>query len=268
MVARVDLGRLAKLGKVIGVEEKDLTRYGAFPRWLLILGSQHRGSLVPQRWPNRHFRIAIRSARFRDRNIRVGFPSVGGRSIPESTLKPADIIVSTTRAKVSGAIRAVTSSIVSHSMLYVGHGHVVEAVGDGVRKVSSQQALSDATLAVALRRAGLSLNLASAVVSFVEEQTGRAYDKRGIAGQAGYQADLWYLCRVREVQDCEDRAARSNLWMQDEDAFFCSELVAAAFAHVGLPLTDTQPAAVSPQTLIDVVSTGKLQYVGHLLGSS
>lgn len=197
----------------------------------------------------------------------MAFPSVGGRSIPESTLRAADIIVSTTNAKVSRAIRTATGSIVSHSMVYVGHGHVLEAVSEGVRKVGLERALSEATLAVALRRADLSPNTASVVVSFVEDQKGRAYDKRGIAGQAGYQTDLWFLCRVLEVRDCETHAARANLWMEDEDAFFCSELVAAAFSHAGLPLTDTRPAAVSPQTLIEVVSTGKLQYVGHLRGS-
>jgi len=73
-------------------------------------------------------------------------------------------------------------------MLYVGHGHVVEAVGDGVRKVLLQQAISDATLAVALRRANLSPNSAAAVISFVEDQKGRAYDTRGLSGKRDTKA--------------------------------------------------------------------------------
>jgi uncharacterized protein YycO len=198
----------------------------------------------------------------------MAFPSVGGRSILESALQPADIVVTTTTAMISRAIRSATASLVSHSMLYVGHGHVVEAVGDGVRRVTLQQALTGATLAVVLRRESLSPNTATVVIGFVEARTGRRYDTWGIAGQAGYQLDLWFLCRVLGVEDCETRAARANLWLQKDDSFFCSELIASAFVHVGLPLTDTRPSAVSPQTLIDVVSTGKLLYVGHLLGSS
>jgi uncharacterized protein YycO len=191
----------------------------------------------------------------------------GGRTIGAGALELADIIVSTGNAKISSAIRTATSSIVSHSMLYAGNGHVIEAVGEGVRKVLLQDAISQATLAIALRRTGLTPGIANVVVGFADQQRGRSYDTRGIAAQAGYQLDRWFLCRVTQVRDCETQAARANLWLQSNDAFFCSELIATAFSQAGLPLTDTRPSAVSPQTLVEVVSTGKLQYVGHLLGS-
>lgn len=53
-------------------------------------------------------------------------------TISASTLRPADIIVSTTDAAVSAVIRAGSGSSVSHSMLYIGGGSVVEAVEAGV----------------------------------------------------------------------------------------------------------------------------------------
>ena len=43
-------------------------------------------------------------------------PAAGGRCIAESALNVADIIVSTTNAKISKAIRAATGSQVSHAM--------------------------------------------------------------------------------------------------------------------------------------------------------
>lgn len=49
-----------------------------------------------------------------------------------SALRPADIIVSTTDAAVSAVIRAGSGSSVSHSMISIGGGAVVEAVDAGV----------------------------------------------------------------------------------------------------------------------------------------
>ena len=65
-------------------------------------------------------------------------PGVGGMSIGVDALQPADIIVSTARHAVSYAIRAGTLSAISHAMLYVGNGKVIEAVGSGVREVPSK----------------------------------------------------------------------------------------------------------------------------------
>lgn len=193
-------------------------------------------------------------------------PEIGGQSISDTDLYPGDIIVSTTMATISRAIRGATGSQVSHAMLYVGHGYVVEAVGGGVRRVKLEEAISDAILAVALRRRGLSANTANAVVSFVTSRVGLEYDILGIIGQAGYQLDQSFLCKVMRVRDCTTRAARYNLWMEDDDAFFCSELIAAAFEHVGFPLVHARPSAVSPHTVVEAVSSGRLDYVGHLRG--
>lgn len=47
-------------------------------------------------------------------------PGRGGRSVGPEALQIGDIIVSTTSAAISRAIRVGTGSEVSHAMLYIG----------------------------------------------------------------------------------------------------------------------------------------------------
>jgi hypothetical protein len=75
--------------------------------------------------------------------------------ISVNSLRPADIIVSTTNAGISAVIRAGIGSSVSHSIIYVGGSTVVEAVGAGVVRQRLVDALQGAVLAIALRRRNL-----------------------------------------------------------------------------------------------------------------
>jgi cell wall-associated NlpC family hydrolase len=78
-------------------------------------------------------------------------PGRGGQSIGLSVLKNADIIVSTTNAAISRAIRMATGSAVSHAILYIGGGQVMEAIGEGVTLRPLSQAIAQARLAVTYR---------------------------------------------------------------------------------------------------------------------
>ena len=131
-------------------------------------------------------------------------------------------------------------------------------------KQSLNMAIHDAILAVAYRHVNISPPSARAVVAFAESQVGRGYDVSGIMGQAGYQLDRWFLCTLQNVRNCEARAARNNLWMQSNSRFFCSELVAEAYRRADVSIINATPSRVSPQTIVEVVSTGLLAYVGHL----
>lgn len=193
-------------------------------------------------------------------------PATGGRSIGQAALAPADIIVSTTNAGISRAIRSVSGSVVSHAMIYAGNDQVIEAVGDGVRKRSLSAALTGASLAVAFRHIHMTPTAASAVISFADSQVRRGYDFLGIVGQAGYQLDRWFLCRVQHVRDCEQAAQRANLWMSRDGRFFCSELVAESYRRAGTPLVAARSDSVSPQTIVEVSISGLLSYVGHIIG--
>lgn len=183
-----------------------------------------------------------------------------GKKIEVDDLQIADIICTTGDAKISKAIRMATGSLVSHAMLYAGGGKVIESVGSGVREVLITEALETATLAMAFRPTNLEAGVAHKVVDFARKQVeaGKKYDVRGIVAQAGYQLDRVFFG--------DERAARSNLWLQNGDRYFCSELIAASFLEAGHPLTNSQPTAVSPQTLVSLGATDVLEYVGHLLG--
>jgi len=193
-------------------------------------------------------------------------PTQGGRSILPSALSVADVIVSTTNATISKVIRSATNSPISHAIIYAGNGMVIEAIGDGVVERQLSQALSDATLAVGYRLEKMNPVQAMSVVSFARTQANarRKYDFSGIVGQAGYQLDHWFLCDVLRVSNCDNQAARANLWMQSNKQFFCSELVAEAYRSSGVPLINAPSSRVSPQTITEVATSGTLSYVGHL----
>ncbi len=54
----------------------------------------------------------------------------GGHCINTDELQLADIIVSTTNARISQMIRAASGSVVSHAMIYARNNQVIEAIGD------------------------------------------------------------------------------------------------------------------------------------------
>jgi uncharacterized protein YycO len=166
----------------------------------------------------------------------------GGRSAHPTSLHIADIILSTSSAAISMVIRGATSSPVSHTILYIGGGQVVEAIGDGIVLRTLHQALSDATLAVAYRHPSLSATQALMVRDFVGNQLGKGY---GFVGAAVSINKV--LC----------------LMSGSKDRFFCSELVLDAYKHAGAPITYSPPHCNSPGD-IAMVAVYKLSYIGHL----
>jgi hypothetical protein len=109
--------------------------------------------------------------------------------ISVNSLRPADIIVSTTDAGVSAVIRAGIGSSVSHSMIYVGGGFVVEAIEIGVTRLPITSAIEHATLAIALRRRSLTEKQRSDVLANANRFALRPYDTVGAAG-SGTNTDL------------------------------------------------------------------------------
>ena len=185
-------------------------------------------------------------------------PGNGGRSIDTSALQIGDIILSTTNQVPSKLIRFATNSPVSHSMLYVGGGQVVEAVGEGVRLVPIETALADANFAVAVRYPGLTNEQALKIRDYADHQLGKPYDYRyGVVGQALFRLDL--VCGFPMEQ-----VGRVNLGTGTNDKWFCSELVIASFAAADVPLTKTPPSWTSPGDIVPLVLNGNLEYVGHL----
>jgi hypothetical protein len=131
-------------------------------------------------------------------------------TISLSALRPADIIVSTTDAAVSAVIRAGSGSSVSHSMLYIGGGAVVEAVDVGVLRRPLADALQGAVLAIALRRRNLTEKQRTDVLAHAIRFAGSSlpYDTVGAAGPARGPAGVvcWRGSAARSACYCVRRA--------------------------------------------------------------
>src|SRR3954452_8692795 len=185
-----------------------------------------------------------------------------GRSIGDSALEAADIIVSTTSAGVSRVIRAGTGSAVSHARLYVGGAEVIEAVGEGVLWRSLADALRDGTLAVAYRRKSMTPAAVDPILRFAADQVGKKYDYGGVATGGTASSGLAQCVIAFGIVGCG--LARRGTF-SSSDKFYCSQLVLEAFKRAHLPLTNGRPQVSNPGQIPEAYSTGLLLYVGHLL---
>jgi hypothetical protein len=194
-------------------------------------------------------------------------PETGGRSIDERALEIGDIILSTTGALSSGAIRIATGSPVSHAALYVGGGQVVEAVEQGVVLRPLAEALADDTLAVALRHPALTELQALQVRDFAGQHLDSRYAVLAAIRAGLFRLDDRVHCRGREgaeLERCRAWRGRVQLGTPTNDEFFCSHLVLAAFEAAGVPLTTTPASWNTPRDIVQLTLNTSLAYVGHL----
>jgi cell wall-associated NlpC family hydrolase len=197
-------------------------------------------------------------------------PDTGGRSIGVDALQVGDIVVSTTPQFKSGMIRGVTGSPVSHALVYVGDGQVVEAIGKGVALRGLSESLADDDLAVALRYPDLTLEQGARIRDYVGNQIGKPYSYTGAAKAGGFHI-LEEFCRGMFTEP-EFSYCVAALWPiqfepTEPNRFFCSELVVDAYASAGVPLTDQPAGEVSPGDIAALPLVDKVRYVGHLLYS-
>ena len=183
-------------------------------------------------------------------------PGAGGRSIGTSALQAGDIIVSTTRQFVSRAIRLGTLSPVSHVMLYVGDGRVIEAVGSGVRETTLAAAIEDAILAVAYRHPRMDAAHATVAVAYARTRIGNPYNYAGAAYQ-GYR-----LLNPLPAAVIDAISRRLGVEVGQAGAVYCSELVLEAFERAGVPLA-ARPGQSTPDQVVQIARSN-LTYVGHL----
>jgi len=194
-------------------------------------------------------------------------PTTGGRSIGSDALEVGDIILSTTSDPVSVGIRIASGSPVSHAMLYIGDGQVVEAVGDGVQLHQLEDAIAHATVAVAFRKPELTPEQGLRIRDFAGRQLDKKYNYWGIVRQATFRIDDLRYCRLLPEplrSKCRQFVGRVDLGTATNDTFFCSQLILAAYADAGIPLTATPPHWNSPGEIADLRLNGKLNYMGHL----
>jgi hypothetical protein len=193
--------------------------------------------------------------------------------ISVNSLRPADIIVSTTNAGISAMIRAGIGSSVSHSMIYVGGSTVVEAAGGGVVRQPLGDALQGAVLAIALRRRNLTEKQRGNVVAYATQFAARnlPYDALGAAGSgtntgrggllAGLGCSISLLFCAAGIAEIRDNAKPEKA----DKAFFCSELVARVFELAGAPVVEGAASAATPRH-IRMATT--LLYLGKLVDTA
>ncbi|WP_169307264.1 papain-like cysteine protease family protein [Chitiniphilus eburneus] len=187
-------------------------------------------------------------------------PGDGGRSIGLDALQPGDVIVSTARHIVSYGIRAGTLSAISHAMLYVGGGKVIEAVGEGVRETTLATAINGALLAVAYRDPRVDSGKAAAMVAYARGRVGNPYNYAGVAF-TGYR-----ILNPGGAALIDALARVLGLEVGQAGAAYCSELVYDAFQDAGIPLPGARPTDSRPSDIVDLFGT-QLGYVGHLIAS-
>ncbi len=150
-------------------------------------------------------------------------------------MKAGDVVLFRGSGPVSRAIRWLTRSPYSHAalvFLFEGRVYCLEAVGSGVRLALISEVLAryhggidhfDVPEATGDQR--------RAALGFAFQQLGKLYDRRG----------LWrFLLAI---------ATGRRPRVREDQAWFCSELVAAAYRRQGLALVPESSAFTSPADL-------------------
>jgi hypothetical protein len=166
-------------------------------------------------------------------------PECGKMEIDD--LQVGDIILSTTRWPSSAAIRILSGSKVSHAVLYIGNGEVVEALkASGVVRKSVESAIKDDKYAYALRYPGLTSAQQQVMRDFAVHQValGTRFDLAGMVFRAGLR-----------IPGGGDKR------------FYCSEFVLKAYETAGIPLFETTQKRPGD---IDELRGTKLSCKGYL----
>lgn len=150
-------------------------------------------------------------------------------------------------------IRAGIGSSVSHSMIYVGGGNVIEAIDKGVVRQPIALSLNQAVLAIGLRRRNLTEKQRADVIKYATQYMFRPYDKIGAAGSgtntgrgsvlAGFGCSISLLFCAAGAAAARDNAKPENA----DKSFFCSELVARVFEMAGAPVVEGAASAATPR---------------------
>lgn len=150
------------------------------------------------------------------------------KRLRHTALQVGDIILTTSMAAVSKAIRVATRSDISHAMVYVEDRSVIDATGEGVQARNTQRLLfeDECSIHVLRLRAGFVDEQLEVVRTYLRSRIGTQYSAR------------------EAIQTALGGARR---WSKKQ---FCSRLVAQAFAEAGIMLVNN-PNFCSPADIKD-----------------
>ncbi len=149
------------------------------------------------------------------------------KKIDIDLLKKGDVVLSTTSGKDSGFIRKVTRSDISHAMICVAYGSVIDSTGEGVQARNIQKLLYDDECAIYILRLKTPLSEVQAdrIVNYARASTGTSYTKIEAAKSI-----------------IPENAGKGGVKQ------FCSRMVARAYACAGIMLVNN-PDYCTPNEL-------------------
>lgn len=208
--------------------------------------------------------------------LRFQTNAVAAPAVDARALQPGDILLTADPTAASASIRLVTFSPVSHAALYVGDGHVVEALSGGVRVRSLDELIGEAALVLVLRHPELTAEQAGQVIDYAVGKSGAGFSFVGMTLQLPFTISR-RACELPLVSSTlRDVCLRSlNILptlAAEEKRFFCSQLVLQAYRHAGIAITSADPRRVSPADILhmragdvsSVKASTRLLHVGNL----
>lgn len=138
------------------------------------------------------------------------------RIININALKVCDVILTTSTEKVSKAVRFATNTDVSHAMICVSHGSVIDSTKEGVQARNVQKMFYDDSCSIHIMRYknNLKNHEKEKIIEYVRSVIGTPYSVKDA---------------IRSIIDPEHPCS---------DLQFCSRLVAVAFQKAGICITD------------------------------
>lgn len=142
-------------------------------------------------------------------------------------LQTGDIVLTTSTQKVSSLIRSAINSDISHAMICVAYGSVMDSTSEGVQARNIQKMFydDDSAIYILRTREPLSANALKNVIEYARGSTGTSYSMLEAAAVV-----IPKLAKSKSVKQ------------------FCSRMVARAYASAGVSLV-ADPEFCSPEEL-------------------
>lgn len=158
-------------------------------------------------------------------------------------MRIGDLIFVRSSGLVPWAIRQITGGNYNHVMLNLGGDRYISAdQGWGVHYAKLGD-YSSAKFAFC-RVVSASDSQAKGAAAWAEQQAGRQYDSLGLIG-------IWLRFAVRKLQDKGMVSFWGKNRIANQNAFFCSELVATGYLREGVDICKIHPTYVSPTDLFE-----------------
>jgi hypothetical protein len=165
------------------------------------------------------------------------------KKINIDNLRKGDIVLTTSPdKKTSGIIRAVTKSDISHAMICVSYGSVIDSTGDGVQARNIQKVFYEDSCAIHILRSKVPLpeDVIEKITNYARSITGTRYSTAEAA--------------VSVVPGLMNKSGNKQ---------FCSRMVARAYSEAGIKLVKKPdfctPSDIKKSQLLNLVEDPSIQ---------